>query len=249
MEDIDLIIGLHSIAEALKNPVRNCQEVLGTAEGLKELKKKLGGNIPCSFEQLNSHQLQERAKTVYADLGFSFQRIPSGVFLLAGSLPHNDVTFIYDEMAQKKDFKIFCLDNVTDVNNGGAILRTAAFYGVDCLLVSVKGNFGRSPSFARIASGALEHVPIVQCASLSKFLGKLKRMEVRLIGFSEHATAEAKDLQTEGPLCLVMGAEDVGLSNAVERAIDDRVAFKPQGKIQSLNVSVASAIAMEMFFS
>ncbi len=62
------------------------------------------------------------------------------------------------------------LDQITDVHNAAAIMRSAAFYGVDCVLISQKGNFGMGPNFARIASGALEYVKIIQFSPQTTFL-------------------------------------------------------------------------------
>jgi len=72
---------------------------------------------------------------------------------------------------------------------------------------------------------------------------------VQVIGFSEHADSEMNSLHNNGSRCLVMGAEDVGLSNAVSRCVTNTVAFKSQGEIESLNVSVASALAMQAGFT
>ena len=137
------------------------------------------------------------------------------------------------------------MDQVTDVHNGAAILRTASFFGVDCVLVAMKGNFGRSPTFSRIASGSIEHVKIIKVASLPKTLNKLKDKKVLCIGLSEHAGAELEPINYDYSTCLVLGAEDVGLSNAVSRVLDKNVSLRARGEIKSLNVSVASAIAME----
>lgn len=253
MEGKDLIVGVHSIAEAIANPKRTVHQIVATEDGLAELRKrgqvdsKIINDLPVQL--VSPHKLQEDAKALYNDLGLTFQRVPSQIFMVTSEIDTFDVNYLYDELLTGKKVKVLCLDNVTDIHNGAAIMRTAAFYGVDFLVVSMKGNFGLGPSFARIASGAAEHVKIVKCSSLPKFLKKLQDLGLTCVGFSEHATIEASEIKTDSSLCLVMGAEDVGMSNAVERIINHRVAFKPQGEIKSLNVSVAAAIAMEKFFS
>ncbi|MBF0445401.1 MAG: hypothetical protein HQL68_07405, partial [Magnetococcales bacterium] len=83
-----------------------------------------------------------RVKDYYKKFGFTYQRIPSQMFLVTSATEIFDVAWLYDQVVCGKVPKIFCLDQVTDVHNGAAILRTAAFYGVDCLLISQKGNFG-----------------------------------------------------------------------------------------------------------
>ena len=241
--DQDFIIGTHSIIEALKNPKRFPATIYGTKEGIKTL-----GKLPQGVEikNLRPHDVQEKAKDLCRQMDFKYQRIPSNVFLVANQLEELGVAFLYNEIETKKNCKILCLDQVTDVQNAAAILRTAAFFGVDYLLVSFKGSFGVGPSFSRNASGALEHIPILKCAALPRTLTKLKELGVTCIGLSEHSSEELEP--KEGHICLVLGAEDKGLSSAVTRVLDQTVALKSQGAIKSLNVSVAAALAMDKFF-
>jgi 23S rRNA (guanosine2251-2'-O)-methyltransferase len=91
-------------------------------------------------------------------------------------------------------------------------------------------------------------VKIVRCSALPKTITKLKELGVMCVGLSEHASEELNKIDNEKSVCLVLGAEDVGMSHAVSRVVDKTIAFKPLGKIKSLNVSVAAAIAMEKIF-
>lgn len=249
----DIVIGVHSIAEAIKNPQRESLELYCADEGLQELKKR-GGIGQKQLERvkvkmMGPHQVQEEAAKLYKQLDYQFSRIPSHMYLLTPAIKVFDSNWLYDGVTSGKIKKILCLDQVTDVHNGAAIMRTAAFYGVDALVVSTKGNFGMGPNFARIASGAIEHVPLVNCSGLPKLVSKLSEMGVSTIGFSEHAEGDSEPIYPGNPVCLVMGAEDVGISNALMRVVKRKVAFIPYGQIKSLNVSVAAAVAMERFFN
>jgi 23S rRNA (guanosine2251-2'-O)-methyltransferase len=250
--DHDLIIGIHSIAEALKNPERAIFEIVATEDGLEELKKRGGlkrEEIPMNkVRLLEGHALQEEAKKFYRDLDMEFQRVPSQIFMLVSPVPIYEPTWIYNQLESRIPLKILALDQVTDAHNGAAIMRTAAFYGVDAVLISSRGNFGLGPNFSRIASGATEHVKIVRCSALPKTLTKLKDLGAICIGLSEHATGTLEKTDNTKSICLVLGAEDVGMSHAVSRVVETTIAFKPLGKIKSLNVSVAAAIAMEKIF-
>lgn len=249
MEDLDLIIGLHSIVEALLNPARMHRRLIATDEGMKELQKR---NVDLSGLEVqihSPHQFQETAKQLFLDFDYTYRRIPSGLLLVTSSVELYDIAWLYAKLEKGEKLKIFCLDQVTDTHNGAAIMRTASFYGADAIIVAHRGNFGLGPNFSRIASGGVEHVKIVKCSSLPKVLKKLQDKGVCCIGFSEHAEEEAVADLDEKSICLVMGAEDTGLSNAVERILTTKVAFKPVGRIKSLNVSVAAGIAMERFFA
>lgn len=248
---MDLIFGIHSIAEAIRNPKRKVYTLVGTDEGFKELYKR-GGVDPKQLEsitqkKMDNHKFQDEVKKEYKTRDLNFQRVPSSIYALASVLELSGVNELMDDIQSGKTLKILALDQVTDTHNAAAILRTAAFYGIDYLITAAKGSFGLTPSFYRIASGATEHVKLVQAASLPKLLNKLVQKEVMVIGLSEHASDE--DLSTDGKsTCLVLGAEDVGMSNAVSRVVTKTIALKPVGAIKSLNVSVAAAVSMEKVF-
>lgn len=256
MKNNDVIIGIHSIAEALKNPERTDFRLVGTSQGLKEFKEvgkidqKIFSNVKVDI--VNSHELQQEAMKIYLEHEFKYSRIPSQIFLQATPLPIYDSSWLLSFVEKNKNLKIFCLDQVTDVHNGAAILRTAAFYDLDILILGQKGNLGLTPSFFRIASGAAEHVKIIRCSNLSRILRMLIKKNIECIGFSEHSNTTSvgkwSELSEKRSRCLVMGAEDKGLSFAVKRVLETTVSLKSLGKIQTLNVSVAAAIGMERYF-
>jgi 23S rRNA (guanosine2251-2'-O)-methyltransferase len=249
----DLIIGIHGITEALKNPNRNIYSIVATEEGLDELYKKSGlrpKNLPQDkIHLVSGHKLQEEAQQIFSELDYEYQRVPSQIFITTSPLPVLESGELVNQIDKKTHWKILCLDQVTDIHNGAAILRSASFYGVDALVISSKNNFSLAPSFYRLASGAPEYVPVYRTSNLSKLVTQLKERGVTCVGFSEHATESVHDLKFEGDkTCLIVGAEEVGISHAVLRNLEKVVALKSLGQIQSLNVSVATAIAMENLF-
>lgn len=250
--EFDIVIGIHSIAELLRAKRRRILHVYASEESLDELKKRQGiskNEIPADKLVLRAtHDVQEEAKKWYKKADYEYQRVPSNIFIIAEPVPAKDLNWLYDEMIKRDSFKLLVLDQVTDVHNGAAIMRTAAFYGVDAIMLSSRSTFGVGPGFNRIASGAVEYMEVVKVSALPKTLTKLSEMGVQIIGFSEHAKDSLNTIKVQNKTCLVLGAEDFGLSNAVERLLTTIVALKPQGKIKSLNVSVAAAVAMEKIF-
>lgn len=240
-----IITGVHSIIEALKNPKRRGFALYGTEESLKLIPSKIK---PKNIKELTTHNLQDTAKKKIEADDFSYQRVPSNLFLECNLLEEYIIPKCYDDIQASDSFKIICLDQVTDVHNGAAILRTSSFYGVDVVVVSGKGSFGLAPTFSRIASGSTEFVKILSVNNLSKFLKRIQQLDVQCVGLSEHSTGELSDIASK-KMCLVLGAEDKGLSNAVSRALEHTLALKPAGNTQSLNVSVAAGIAMERCFN
>ena len=149
----------------------------------------------------------------------------------------------------KDKIKIIALDQISDVHNGAAIFRTAAFYGVDLIILPQEKSFALTPAFYRIASGSPEYIATYRTNHLSRTLTQLQEFGVHLIGLSEHSdSALSKEVLASDKIALILGAEDVGLSNAVKRQVQHLLQLKPQGSIKSLNVSTAAAIAMQICF-
>ncbi len=248
MEEFDLIIGIHSIIAALKNSQRTIHKVVATDDGLDLLKKEMDTS-GLKIEMCSGHKLQEEAKKYFKELDVEYVRVPSGVFIITSPLEIKEVEYLYLLATEKENLKILCLDQITDVHNAGAILRTASFYGVDAVVVPDKKSFGLTPSFFRIASGAAEYTTLVGVNKLTKTLTKLKSLGVTCVALSEHANTELKDLgASKNKMALVLGKEDTGISNAVLRVIDNHIGLKSQGDIKSLNVSIAAAVCMEKCF-
>lgn len=243
-ENFEVIVGQHSIAHALKNIKRPVKTVFGTAESLKELRKNATFD---NFKELSVHDLQTQAKKYIEKTGFRYSRIPTNLFLVTQKLPEFSHLDFYEDVENSENYSMLILDQISDVHNGAAILRSAAFFGVNTIVVSGKNSFGLSPSFTRIASGAYEYVNILQVNSIAKFIPKLKEKGVEVIGFSEHATSAVPETANK-KLCLVLGNEEKGISHAVMRLLDHTVCLEAKGEIKSLNVSAASILAMEKIF-
>lgn len=247
--DFDLIFGLHSIAAALKNPSRSHMKLVATDEGLQELQKKhriVPKNYNVKTDILSSHALQEQAKKLCMHLDLDFTRVPSGIYLQTSPLQ----TYTIQEFLTRPDARLLALDQITDVHNGAAILRSACFYGVNGVLIPSEKSFGLTPSFYRIASGAVEYVNLIRVNSLSRAVGQLNEAGYMTVGLSEHSSENLTqtDLRAQKKICLLLGAEETGLSNAVARLVQKNMSLPSQGEIKSLNVSSAAAIAMEKCF-
>ena len=96
------------------------------------------------------------------------------MFLIADQSDVDNWNFFYEQLKKEKVFSIVCLDQVTDIQNAAAIMRTSAFFGVNYLVVPQKGSFRLSPAFFRLSSGGSEYVKVIKVNSLSKFLKNLK---------------------------------------------------------------------------
>ncbi len=170
-------------------------------------------------------------------------RVHNGVVALAAPLPEHRlrdvVANLFDEGVDHP--LILLLDEVQYDQNLGAILRTADAAGVRAVVVPRRRGAGLSPVVARISMGAAEHVPLVRCAILEA-MALLHREGFRLVGADEHATGLHTEVDLRGPLGLVLGGEDKGLTPPVRERCDVLAKLPMMGHVPSLNVSVSTAV-------
>lgn len=141
-----------------------------------------------------------------------------------------------------KDPLILVLDQITDVRNLGAIIRSADCGGVNCIVIPEKGMARIGSDAVKTSAGAIFSVPVCKVKSLPYALKFLKNSGVKTIA----ATEKGKRIYTQAdmnvPLAIVMGAEDKGISPAVLQLCDEHLQIPLFGKIESLNVSVATGL-------
>lgn len=254
----NVIIGLHSIAAALKNTKRKHIKLIVTDEAKKLLQSKHSLNVSSSkyselvkVQTVDAKKFQDEAIKVFNEYKYTYSRVPSGALLISEPLVISESDWIFNQLNNGKKLKIVALDQVSDVHNGASIIRTSSFYGIDALVLSNKGSFSLTPSFFRTASGGTESVAIVRCTNLSRFIKRLSELECVCIGFSEHSETKVEKLEIDmknKSTCFVFGSEDEGISNAVSRVIENTIAIKSFGEHKSLNVSVAVGIGLSYFF-
>jgi 23S rRNA (guanosine2251-2'-O)-methyltransferase len=131
------------------------------------------------------------------------------------------------------------LDQLSDVRNFGAIVRTAECTGVDCIIIQSSGSAPVNGDAIKTSSGAVFNVPICKVSHIKDAIFLLKQLNVKIYGASEKADNNIFQTKFKNSQALVMGSEGKGLSNAVINLCDELVKIPLEGKIESLNVSVA----------
>ena len=139
---------------------------------------------------------------------------------------------------------ILILDGVTDVRNFGAICRTAECSGVNAILVPEKGSAQINADAVKTSAGALLNIPICRTKNLHNSVKSLKDRGLQVFAATEKASENYYKNDYSNPLAIIMGAEDVGISNELIKISDNLIKIPILGKIESLNVSVAAAILM-----
>ncbi len=248
---VDIIAGKHSIYAAIKNPERSGLKLIATREGHEafhaEFRDIQSYKHKYELVLLDKNAFEKEWADALQDNGHQYLRCPSDIFLISPERIAYDVAWIYAELKQERKLKILCLDSLTDVHNGAAIIRTAAFFGMDAIVTSSKGIFSISPHFYRISSGGLEYTKLIRPSSLPAFIQKLQESNVYCVGLSDHATQTDDPPSQNSSICLVIGAEDKGISNAVLRILQHTICLEGPGMLKTLNASVAAALAMERF--
>lgn len=139
---------------------------------------------------------------------------------------------------------IVVLDGLTDVRNFGAIARTAECLGADGLVIPTKDSVQVNADAVKTSAGALNSIPVCRTENLGSAMEYLKSSGLNLVGCSEKAEKTLSEVDFVGPTALIMGSEEKGISKDILDVCDDLAKIPLFGKIQSLNVSVAAAMAL-----
>lgn len=156
-------------------------------------------------------------------------------------------TYVYHPFKEMLDSeRVLLLDNVEDPHNVGAMLRTAEIFGFNKILLPVKGVPGIYPSVVKVSAGATEHLFIAREMKSSTYVQKLKKAGFAIVSMDASGKTSIEDIssETKPPLALVIGGEAKSVSSFVMKNSDYTVAINQHGNINSLNASVAAAIAM-----
>lgn len=139
---------------------------------------------------------------------------------------------------------LLVLDGVTDPHNLGACLRSADGAGATAVIAPKDKAVGLTPVAVKVASGAAESVPFVQVTNLARTLETLKARGIWLIGLADRAPATLFEIDLGGPIALVLGSEGSGLRRLTQERCDLLASLPMHGRVESLNVSVATGICL-----
>jgi 23S rRNA (guanosine2251-2'-O)-methyltransferase len=137
-----------------------------------------------------------------------------------------------------------CLDQVTDPRNLGAVVRSAAGAGATGVILPAHGAAVVTPAVCRASAGAVERLPVAVVPNLARYLGEVKGDRLWAYAASADGDARLWDLDLTDGIALVFGAEGKGVRPLVRRSCDGTVAIPLEPGLESLNVSVAAAVAL-----
>lgn len=235
MKEKELIFGIRAVLEAL-DAGKEFDKIL--------IKRELQGDL--SKELLDKLKFR---KDIYV------QRVPverldrytrknhQGVVALLSAITYQKIEDIIPTLYEEgKTPFILLLDGITDVRNFGAIARTCEVAGVDAIVIPSKGSVSVNADAVKTSAGALMKIPVCKEDNINQVVRFLKNSGLKVISATEKATKFYTDVVLEGPLAIVMGAEDVGVAPENLRISDELVKIPQVGTIESLNVSVAAGV-------
>jgi 23S rRNA (guanosine2251-2'-O)-methyltransferase len=151
-----------------------------------------------------------------------------------------------DDVLRKRGQQAFLLvlDGVEDPHNLGAIIRTADAAGADGIIIPERRAVGITATVVKSSAGASEHLPIAKVTNISRTIEELKSQNIWTVGLDERGQQAYDTVDYNMDCALVLGAEGAGLHEKVREKCDFLVSIPMQGKVPSLNVSVAAGIVM-----
>jgi len=204
-----------------------------------------------------SNELVRELLHLIRDTGLTFTYVPQeklnrlttknhqGVVCLLSSVDYASLdNIVHAAFSDGREPFLLMLDQITDVRNFGAIARTAECAGVDALIIPEKGNAPITSDAMKTSAGALNHLPVCRERDLKKTITYLRESGIMVVACTEKASKMIYDIPFKGPVALIMGSEEDGISDVLLRSADELVKIPMKGEIGSLNVSVAAGIAI-----
>jgi 23S rRNA (guanosine2251-2'-O)-methyltransferase len=229
--NLALLYGFHPVREALRSGRRKLVRLYATEEAADRLAAQIAAaGVPVSLVS---------AQDLSARLGV--EAIHQGVLLEAHALEAGDIS----DLEQSRGI-VLVLDQVTDPHNFGAIIRTAAAFGLEALITTHRHSPHMSGVLAKAASGGLEHIALIHVTNLARALDRLGDDGFLRLGLDSEAPTSLEALPISRPVALVLGAEGRGLRRLTREKCDRLARLEMPGPIKSLNVSNACAVALAL---
>ena len=228
---MERIIGVNPVTEALLNKEKNIEKL--------ELYNGLKGETVQKLKELAS---KRNIKIFYTNKKIDNSQ---GVAVYISNFDYyKDFDEAYEELASKDKSVVLILDEIQDPRNFGAIIRSAEVFKVDLILIPERNSVRINETVVKTSTGAIEYVNISKVTNLSDTINKLKKLDYWVYGAAGEASINYNEEDYPNKIVLVLGNEGSGIRKKVREHCDKLVKIPMFGKINSLNVSVASGILL-----
>ena len=228
------IIGQHAVIEALRNPKRKVLRVFLTEESKKNIHKKspnknLLNDVKVYFKtkkELDKYSTRENLQ----HQGY------------VAEVEHIQKPILKEYIKKKNNITLICLDGVTDPRNIGSLIRSAASFNIDGVIIKERSFPSESKLMYKAASGAMEYVNIFEVSNINSTLKNLKEKNFWVYGFDGNGKEDFTDIEWKGNNILLFGSEGSGMHKHTSKYADFLVKIEINEKIESLNISNSAAI-------
>ncbi len=231
-----LIFGIHAVIEAIRSG-KEIEKIL--------IKRDLGGN---ALREIIKYSRDNHIPYQFVPLEKLNKLTPKnhqGVIAFQSPIAYQNIEQIVPYLfEQGKVPIILLLDGITDVRNFGSIVRTAECAGVDAIVVPDKGSALINSDAVKTSSGALHIVPVCRTHNLKKTVQYLKDSGLTIVAATEKGSQLYTQVNFDVPIAIVMGSEEKGVSSEIIRISDYLAQIPLYGKIESLNVAVATGVIL-----
>lgn len=229
-----LIFGLHPVLEAVKS--KKPIDKLYIQKGMNNTKiDALLNELDADAVSINYVPVEKLDRLIRSN--------HQGIIASISPIIFQSLETVVEELLERKEDPVFLiLDQVSDVRNFGAILRTAECTGVDAVIIQKKGGAPVSGDTVKASAGAIFNLSICKVDHIKDAIFYLQGSGIRTIAATEKSANTIYTSDLTGPLAIIMGSEGKGVSKSVLSLVDQSAALPLLGKINSLNVSVACGV-------
>jgi 23S rRNA (guanosine2251-2'-O)-methyltransferase len=228
-EGLVRLYGIHTVRAALDNKARKITRMLVTRNAAERLAIADIAALPFAAEIVEPRDID---KILGSDA------VHQGVVIEARPLKPKALDALGDAKL------VVVLDQVTDPHNVGAVMRSAVAFGAGALITTARHSPQESGVLAKSASGALEHIDVIEVKNLADALGKLHDAGFQTVGLDSDGAEELEKIFAGRKIALVLGAEGKGLRQKTRETVTALARLDMPGAIRSLNVSNAAAVSL-----
>ena len=232
----DIVFGLHPVMEVIKSG-KEINKIL--------IQKGLQGNLFHELRALLRHSMVNIQLVPVQKLNTITRKNHQGVIAFVSPVTYHTVEDLIPRLYEEgKDPKFVILDGITDVRNFGAIARTAECLGFNGIVIPAKGGATVTSDAMKTSAGALMNIPVCRVDSLKKSIDFMTESGLKLVACTEKTDDTIYDFDYAGPIGIIMGNEETGVSNDLINRSQIVAKIPMTGETSSMNVSVAAGILM-----
>ena len=232
-----LIAGKHAVTEALKNPERKVTKVFLTEDSKKKLNKDNE-----NFQLLKNVKIFYKTKKELDRLCSKEEIAHQGLLAEIESLDHTSIKDYLNSKTNKENINFVALEEVSDPRNIGSIIRSAASFNINGLIVKERSFPSESKLLYKSASGCVEHINIFEVSNIGTTLKYLKTKNFWVCGFDNNAKNDFTSHDWAGNNVLLFGSEGYGLKHQTIKNSDFLMKININKKVESLNISNSAAV-------